>query len=109
MSGTAMSLVETSFDAEVLSSTIPVLVDYWAEWCPPCRMIAPLIDELGAAYAGRLKIVKVDVDEHPALASRFDVRSIPTLMLFRDGRPVATQVGAVNRSQLEAFVEPQLR
>ncbi|MBN1238290.1 MAG: thioredoxin [Gammaproteobacteria bacterium] len=108
MSEAARTLAETPFDAEVLASPVPVLVDYWAEWCAPCRMIAPLIDQIAAAYQGRLKVVKVDVEEHPALARRYQVRSIPTLMLFRDGRPVGTHVGVVDAAKLAAFVEPQL-
>lgn len=100
---------EATFDTEVLQSPVPVLVDYWAEWCTPCRMISPLIDELARDYAGRLEVAKVDIDENPQLPSRYHVRSIPTLMLFRDGRPVATSTGAVNRSQLAAFVEAGLR
>ncbi|HEU4617800.1 MAG TPA: thioredoxin [Gammaproteobacteria bacterium] len=100
---------DATFEAEVLSSPVPVLVDYWAEWCGPCRMVGPLVDELGEAYAGRLKVVKINTDENPHVPSRYHVRSIPTLMLFRDGVPVATQVGALNRSQLAAFVESHLR
>lgn len=98
-------LTDDSFDTEVLGAPLPVLVDYWAEWCTPCRMVGPLVDELAAAYEGKLKVVKVNTDEAASLASRYHVRSIPTLMLFRNGQPVATQVGAVNRAQLAAFVE----
>lgn len=100
-------LNETTFETEVLSSPGAVLVDYWAEWCMPCRMLAPLIDEIAASRPG-LKVVKVDVDEQPSLASRYHVRSIPTLMLFRDGEPVATQVGTVDRSRLAEFVDSEL-
>jgi thioredoxin 1 len=100
---------ESTFEAEVLSSPIPVLVDYWAEWCGPCRMVGPLVDELGKAYAGRLKVVKINTDENPETPGRYHVRSIPTLMLFRDGRPIATQVGALNRSQLDAYVKGNLQ
>lgn len=105
----AEHLMDEAFETEVLSSPLPVLVDYWAEWCGPCRLVGPLVDELGEAYAGRLKVVKVNTDEKPHLPSRYDVRSIPTLMLFRDGRPVATHVGALTRSQLASFVEGNLQ
>jgi thioredoxin 1 len=101
-------VTDASFETEVLSSPVPVLVDYWAEWCAPCRMIGPWVDELGEAYAGRLKVAKIDTDENPQAPSRYRVRSVPTLMLFRDGQPVATQIGAVSRSQLAAFVDANL-
>lgn len=108
MADAVSHVTDSTFETEVLSSSLPVLVDYWAEWCTPCRMIAPLVDEIGTAYAGRLKVVKIDADENPAVLSRYHVRSIPTLMLFRDGRPVATKIGAINRSELAAFVEAEL-
>ncbi len=85
-----------------------MLVDFWAQWCTPCRLVGPLIAESAKTYEGRLKVVKVDIDENPAIATRYRVRSIPTLMLFRDGAPVATHVGALGRTQLAAFVEPHL-
>ena len=97
-------VTDASFQQEVLSSPLPVLVDFWAEWCAPCRMIGPLVDQLADDYAGRLKVVKVDVDENPAIASDYRVRSVPTLMVFRDGQPVATKIGAVGLAELRALV-----
>jgi thioredoxin 1 len=96
------------FETEVLGSPVPVLVEYWAEWCGPCKMMAPLLDESARTYGDQIRVAKVNVDEEPALASRYNVRSIPTMMIFRDGHPAATQVGAVNRSRLETFIEAQL-
>jgi thioredoxin 1 len=98
----------TNFETEVLGSPVPVLVEYWAEWCGPCRMMAPLLDESARTYGDQIRIAKVNVDHEPELASRYSVRSIPTMMIFRDGQPAATQVGAVNRSRLESFIEAQL-
>jgi thioredoxin len=97
------------FETQVLAASEPVLVEYWAEWCGPCRMMAPLLDEAARLYDGRIRIVKVNVDEQPALARRYSVRSIPAMMVFREGQPAATLVGAVNRSRLEDFIESQLR
>lgn len=106
-----MTITHTSdatFDADVLKSDSPVLVDYWAEWCGPCRMIAPLLDEVSKDYGGRLRIVKVNVDENQEITARYGIRGIPTLKLFRDGAEVATQVGAVSKSQLTAFLDKNL-
>jgi thioredoxin 1 len=97
-----------SFSADVLESKIPVLVDYWAEWCGPCKMIAPVLDESAESYAGRLGIAKVNVDEHQALAAKYHVRGIPTLMLFKNGEVVATKVGAVSKAQLTAFIDANI-
>jgi len=102
-------MTATDFETEVLASDVPVLVEYWAEWCGPCKMMAPLLDETARLYDGQIRVAKVNVDEEPALARRYNVRSIPTMMIFRDGHPAATQVGAVNRSRLEDFIETQLR
>ena len=99
---------DESFGAEVLTSPEPVLVDFWATWCTPCKLVGPLVAESAKTYAGRLKVVKLDIDQNPAAASRYRVRSIPTLMVFKDGAPVATQVGALSKTQLASFVEPHL-
>jgi thioredoxin 1 len=99
----------TDFETQVLSSKTPVLVEFWAEWCGPCKMMAPLLDETARLYGEQIRMAKINVDEEPKLASRYNVRSIPSMMIFKDGAPVATQVGAVNRSRLEAFIEAQLR
>jgi thioredoxin 1 len=105
MSQTIKTVNDQSFAAEVLHSPKPVLVDYWAEWCGPCRMIAPLLDASATEYADRLTIAKLNVDESPATPSRYRVRGIPTLMLFKDGQPVATHVGSLSKGQLHAFIE----
>lgn len=105
MSERTKTVTDQTFPAEVLQSSKPVLVDYWAEWCGPCRMIGPLVEESATEYADRLTVAKLNVDENPATASRFGVRGIPTLMLFRNGQPIATRVGSLSRSQLQAFIE----
>lgn len=98
-------LTEKNFEEEVLRSPVPVLVDFWATWCGPCRMIAPVIEEIAREYSGRLKVGKVNVDEEPALAARFRVNSIPTLILFRDGEAVNGAVGYMPKAQIEAMLE----
>jgi thioredoxin 1 len=108
MSEASKNVTDTTFAAEVLESSVPVLVDYWAEWCAPCRMIGPLLDQSAASYAGRLSLAKINIDDNPQVPSRYHVRSIPTLMLFKGGQPVATQVGAVSKAQLQAFIEANL-
>lgn len=97
-----------TFDAEVLTSTEPVLVDFSAEWCAPCRLIGPVVADSAQTYAGRLKVVELDIDESPATASRYRVRSVPTLMLFKNGAPVATHVGTLSKAQLARLIEPHL-
>ena len=108
MSAKIKHVTDTTFKSEVLESSIPVLVDYWAEWCGPCKMIAPALDESAESYGDRLSIAKINVDENQALAARFHVRGIPTLMLFRHGEVVATKIGAVSKSQLAAFIDANL-
>jgi thioredoxin 1 len=97
-----------NWEAEVLGSKEPVLVDFWAVWCSPCRMIAPTIDALAAEYAGRVKVAKVNVDDNEELAARYDIRSIPTLLVFREGRVVDQRVGALPRSELIPLLDRQL-
>jgi thioredoxin 1 len=101
-------VTEETFNTEVLNADAPVLVDYWAEWCGPCKMIAPILDETARDYAGKLTIAKLNVDDNQALAARYGVRGIPTLMLFKNGAVVGTKVGALSKSQLTAFVESNL-
>jgi thioredoxin 1 len=99
---------DASFEADVLQSSKPVLVDYWAEWCGPCKMIAPILDEVASGYDGRLQIAKMNVDENHDIPAKFGIRGIPTLMLFKDGQLAATKVGAMSKSQLTAFIDQQL-
>lgn len=101
-------LSDASFEADVLKSSTPVLVDYWAEWCGPCKMIAPILDEVAGTYQGKLTIAKMNVDENREVPARFGIRGIPTLMLFKDGQLAATKVGAMSKAQLIAFVDQQL-
>ena len=108
MSDQIVHTSDTSFDNDVLKSSIPVLVDYWAEWCGPCKMIAPTLDEIAKDYQGKLKIAKVNVDENPQVTQKFGIRSIPTLMIFKDGSVQAQKVGAMSKSQLSAFIETNL-
>ncbi|MDD2776256.1 MAG: thioredoxin TrxA [Gallionella sp.] len=99
---------EATFEAEVLHSQLPVLVDYWAEWCGPCRQLAPILDEVSKEYAGRLKVTKLNVDENQVTPGKFGIRGIPTLMLFKNGDAVATKVGALSKSQLTAFIDTHI-
>jgi thioredoxin 1 len=95
---------DASFEADVLKSSTPVLVDYWAEWCGPCKSIAPILDEMATAMNGKLQIAKMNVDDNREIPAKFGIRGIPTLMLFKDGQLAATKVGALNKSQLAEFV-----
>jgi thioredoxin 1 len=101
-------LTDDSFENEVLKSGEPVLVDYWAEWCGPCKMIAPVLDEIADEYDGKLKVGKLNIDDNPDTPPRYGIRGIPTLMLFKDGEVEATKVGAVSKSQLTAFIDSNL-
>ena len=100
---------DASFEKDVLKSDTPVLLDFWAEWCGPCKMIAPVLDEIAGAYKGKLRIAKLNVDENQATPAKFNIRSIPTLMVFDKGSVAAQRVGAVSKSQLVAFLDSQLR
>ena len=99
---------DASFEADVLQSAQPVLVDYWAEWCGPCKMIAPVLDELATTYNGKLTIAKMNVDENRDIPAKFGIRGIPTLMVFKGGQLAATKVGAMSKAQLSAFIDQQL-
>ena len=108
MSDKVKHVGDADFDAAVLQSSEPVLVDFWAEWCGPCKMIAPALDELADAYDGRAKIVKVNVDHNRATAMKYHVRSIPMLLLFKGGQVQATQIGAVGKAQLSQMIDKAL-
>ena len=99
---------DATFDKEVLQSSTPVLVDYWAEWCGPCKMIAPVLEDMAKEYSGRLTVAKLDIDANPGITSQFGIRGIPTLILFKGGKPHAQKVGALSKSQLAAFVDSNL-
>ena len=99
---------DDTFDVEVLQSTTPVLVDYWAEWCGPCKMIAPILDDLAKEYAGKLKVAKLNIDENQATPPKYGIRGNPTLMLFKNGNVEATKVGALSKTQLAAFIDANI-
>ncbi|NOX93035.1 MAG: thioredoxin TrxA [Gammaproteobacteria bacterium] len=105
MSGNIVYLTDDSFEDEVVKAEGPVLVDYWADWCGPCKMIAPILDEIAEEYKDKIKIAKLNIDENPGTPPKYGIRGIPTLMLFKDGNVEATKVGAVSKSQLTAFID----
>ena len=105
MSGNLVHTSDDNFEQDVLGADRPVLVDFWAEWCGPCKMIAPILDEIADEYEGKLKVVKLDIDANPGMPRRFGVRGIPTLMIYKSGEVEATKVGAVSKSQLAAFID----
>ena len=108
MSDKIVHVTDGSFEEDVLKAEDPVLVDYWAEWCGPCKAIAPILGEIAEEYAGRLKIAKLNIDENPSIPPKYGIRGIPTLMLFKDGNVEATKVGALSKSQLAAFLDSNI-
>ncbi len=108
MSDAIVYVSDATFDSEVLQSTTPVLVDYWAEWCGPCKMIAPILDDVAKEYAGKLKIAKLNIDENQDTPPKYGIRGIPTLMLFKNGNVEATKVGALSKTQLAAFIDANI-
>ena len=108
MSEHILHVTDASFEPEVLQADKPVLVDYWAEWCGPCKMIAPLLDDIAKDYAGRLKVAKLNIDENQATPPKYGIRGIPTLMLFKNGNLAATKVGALSKTQLMAFIDSNI-
>lgn len=108
MSESISHITDDSFEEEVLKSELPVLVDYWAEWCGPCKMITPLLDEIVGDYEGKLKITKLNIDDNPNTPPKYGIRGIPTLMIFKNGNAEATKVGALSKSQLTAFIDQSI-
>ena len=108
MSDNIVHVTDSSFEEDVLKSDLPVLVDFWAEWCGPCKMIAPILDEISGEFAGKVKICKIDVDANSDTPAKFSVRGIPTLMIFKGGKAEATKVGALSKTQLLDFVNSAL-
>ena len=108
MSDAITHVTDSAFEQEVLKSEQPVLVDFWAEWCGPCKMIAPVLEEIAEEYSGRLRICKVDVDDNPETPQKYSVRGIPTLILFKGGNAEATKVGALSKTQLKEFIDASI-
>ena len=108
MSEKIIHITDDTFEQEVLQSPTPVLVDYWAEWCGPCKMIAPALDQVATEYGARLKVTKLNIDENPATPPKYGIRGIPTLMLFKNGNLEATKVGALSKTQLAAFIDSNI-
>jgi thioredoxin 1 len=108
VSESLVHVTDDSFETEVIQQSTPVLVDFWAEWCGPCKMIAPILNEIAEEYGERLRVAKLNIDENPNTPPRYGIRGIPTLMLFKDGNVEATKVGAVSKSQLTAFIDSSL-
>jgi len=108
LSDNIVYVTDDSFDTEVVNAEGPVIVDFWADWCGPCKMIAPILDEISSEYADKLKVAKLNIDENPNTPPKFGIRGIPTLMIFKGGNVEATKVGAVNKSQLTAFIDSNL-
>ncbi|MGH8279086.1 MAG: thioredoxin TrxA [Gammaproteobacteria bacterium] len=108
MSDQVVHTGDANFEKDVLKSELPVLVDYWAEWCGPCKMIAPIVEEAASSYQGKLRVAKVNVDQNAHLTQKYGIRSIPTLMLFKGGNVQAQKIGALSKSQLSAFIDANI-
>ncbi len=108
MSKNIIELTDATFEQDVLKSALPVLVDYWAEWCGPCKMIAPLLDEVAVEYAGKVTVAKLNIDQNSATPPKYGIRGIPTLMLFKNGEVAATKVGALSKTQIAAFLNSNI-
>ena len=108
MSEHIVHVTDSTFEDDVLKAKMPIMVDYWAEWCGPCKMIAPILDEIAAEYNGKVRVAKLNIDDNPQTPPKYGIRGIPTLMLFKDGNVEATKVGAVSKSQLTAFIDSNI-
>ena len=108
MSEQILQLTDDSFEEDVIKSSSPVLVDYWAQWCGPCKMIAPILEEIASEYDGKITVAKLNIDDNPQTPPKYGIRGIPTLMLFKDGNVEATKVGALSKSQLTAFIDSNI-